>query len=219
MRNVLITGASRGLGKEILSELKKNGFNCISPSRKELDISDTRSIDTFFQKLNIPIDILINNAGINILGDIESIHSDDINNMVNINLLAPLKLIQYVSKDMKLNRYGKIINISSIWGVRSKEYRTLYSLTKFGINGLTKSLARELGEYGILVNSVAPGYINTEMTEKNVSKDEQNKIKDTIPLKRFAEPIEIAKIIAFLISDDNSYITGQTIIADGGFLA
>lgn len=219
MRNVLITGASRGLGKEILTELEKNGFNCIAPSREELDISDTRSIDTFFQKLNIPIEILINNAGINILGDIDSIHSDDINNMVNINLLAPLKLIQYVSKDMKLNRYGHIINISSIWGVRSKEYRTLYSLTKFGINGLTKSLARELGEYGILVNSVAPGYINTEMTEKNISKDEQNKIKDTIPLKRFAEPIEIAKIIAFLVSDDNSYITGQTIIADGGFLA
>ncbi len=219
MRNVLITGASRGIGKEILFELEKNGLHCIAPTREELDINDIKSIESFFQKINVTIDILINNAGINILGDIESIKNSDINTMINTNLIAPLKLVQYVVKDMKLQRYGKIINMSSIWGIRSKENRTLYSLTKFGINGVTKSLARELGEYNILVNSVAPGYVNTEMTQQNISPSEQTKIKDTIPLKRFADPQEIAKLIAFLISDDNSYITGQTIIADGGFLA
>jgi len=219
LKNVLITGSSRGIGKAILIELKEKGFHCIAPTREELDINDLDSIKSFFEKLEIPIDILINNAGINILSDIESINNSDINAMVNINLIAPLKLIQHVVKDMKLKKYGRIINVSSIWGVRSKEYRTLYSLTKFGINGLTKSLAKELGKYNILINSVAPGYVNTEMTKQNISQIEQEKIKDTIPLKRFAEPKEIAKLIAFLISDDNSYITGQTIIADGGYLA
>ena len=218
-KNILITGASRGIGKEIKKELENNGLNCISPSREELDINDSKSIENFFFNLDLDIDGLVNNAGINILGDIDSLTELDMNNMVNTNLIAPLKLIQYVSKNMKLKKYGKIVNISSIWGVRSKEFRTLYSLTKFGINGITKSLARELGEYNILVNSVAPGYVNTEMTQKNVPIEEQNKIKETIPLRRFAEPEEIAKLVSFLISENNSYITGQTIIIDGGFLA
>jgi len=218
-KNILITGASRGIGKEIKKELQNNGFNCIIPTREKLDINNSKSIEDFFFNLKVEIDGLVNNAGINILGNLDSISDTDINSMVNTNLIAPLKLIQYVSKNMKLKRYGKIVNISSIWGVRSKEFRTLYSMTKFGINGITKSLARELGEYNILINSVAPGYVNTEMTQKNVSLEEQNKIKEMIPLKRFAEPQEIAKLVAFLVSENNSYITGEIITIDGGFLA
>ena len=219
MKNILVTGTSKGIGKAIKNELVHNGYNCIAPTRSELDITDQESIKKFFDTCGLQIDGLVNNAGINILGNIESICDNEINEMINTNLVAPLKLIQHVIPGMKLNKYGKIVNISSIWGVRSKEYRTLYSSTKFGINGLTKSLARELGEYNILVNSVAPGYVNTEMTQINVPLDEQKKIKELIPLKRFAQPDEIAKLVVFLISDNNSYITGQTIIADGGFLA
>ena len=219
MRNILVTGTSKGIGKAIKNELVCNGYNCIAPTREELDITDQESIKKFFATCDLQIDGLVNNAGINILGDIESICDSEINEMLNTNLVAPLKLIQHVTSGMKLNKYGKIVNISSIWGVRSKEYRTLYSSTKFGINGLTKSLARELGPYNILINSVAPGYVNTEMTQTNVPLDEQEKIKESIPLKRFAQPDEIAKLVVFLISDNNSYITGQIIIADGGFLA
>lgn len=219
MQNILITGASRGIGFSIKKILDKKNFNCITPTREELDISDEKSIEEFFKKTTIPIEGLINNAGLNILGDIESINQTDINEMLNTNLIAPLKLIQHVVKGMKQKRYGRIVNISSVWGVRSKENRTLYSLTKFGINGVTRSLARELGKYNILINSVAPGYVNTEMTQKNVPYEEQCKIKETIALKRFAEPEEIAKLIAFLISEENSYMTGQTVVIDGGFLA
>ncbi len=219
MKNVLITGASKGIGQAIHKELLILGYHCVAPSRSELDIDSAASIKKFFNTCTIKFDILINNAGINILSDIASMSDDSIHKMMNTNLIAPLKLIQNVTKNMKLNHYGKIINISSIWGVRSKEYRTLYSATKFGINGLTKALARELGEHNILVNSIAPGYVNTKMTQQNVPLEEQEKIKDTIPLKRFAEPSEIAKLVSFLISEDNSYITGQTIIIDGGFLA
>ena len=199
--------------------MSNSNFNCICPTREELDINNSDSIENYFNKLNIEIHGLVNNAGINVLGNIESLNDEDIQNMLNINLIAPLKLIQHVVKNMRLSNYGKIVNISSIWGVRSKEFRTLYSMTKFGINGMTKSLARELGEYNILINSIAPGYVNTEMTKKNVPFEEQIKIKENIPLKRFAEPEEIAKLVSFLISENNSYITGQTIIIDGGFLA
>ncbi|MCT7635620.1 SDR family oxidoreductase [Aliarcobacter butzleri] len=219
MKNVLITGSSRGIGKSISMELRDNGYNCITPSRNELDISCVKSINQYINSLNISIDCLVNCAGINILRKINEIDEKDISSMLNANLIAPLFLIQSVSEQMKEKKYGKIVNVSSIWGVRSKEFRTLYSMTKFGINGLTKSLSRELGEYNILVNSIAPGYVNTEMTKKNVPIEEQEKIKETIPLKRFAEPSEIAKLVSFLLSENNSYITGQTIIIDGGFLA
>ena len=218
-KNILITGTSKGIGSAIKNELSNSNFNCICPTREELDINNSDSIENYFNKLNIEIHGLVNNAGINVLGNIESLNDEDIQNMLNINLIAPLKLIQHVVKNMRLSNYGKIVNISSIWGVRSKEFRTLYSMTKFGINGMTKSLARELGEYNILINSIAPGYVNTEMTKKNVPFEEQIKIKENIPLKRFAEPNEIAKLVSFLLSENNSYITGQTIIIDGGFLA
>jgi len=218
-RNILITGSSKGIGKAIKEELLLQGFHCISPTREELDINSKESIIKFFDTNKEPIFGLINNAGINIVGELGTIDDQSIMDMININLIGPLLLIQKVGKRMKEQKFGKIVNISSIWGVSSKEYRTLYSATKFGINGITKALSRELGPYNILVNSVAPGYVNTEMTKKNVPKEEQENIQGNIPLRRFAEPKEIAKVVAFLISDNNTYITGQIITADGGYLA
>jgi len=219
MKNILVTGGSRGIGLAVVKKLNTAGYICIAPTRDELDITDAISIENYFKSNKIPFDALVNNAGINILGEIETLSSDDIDAMLNTNLVAPIKLIQNVTQNMKKNRFGRIVNISSIWGVASKEQRTLYSATKFGINGITRALAKELGEYNILINSVAPGYVNTELTQKNVSTEEQEKIKAIIPLKRFAEPEEIANIVSFLLSEENTYITGQTLIADGGYLA
>jgi len=218
-KNILITGASRGIGEAIKLELSQKGFHCITPSSQELDLNCCESIKKYFETFDQDIYGLVNNAGINILSDITSLNDEKFDTMMNINLRAPLKLIQEVSQIMIENQSGKIVNLSSIWGIRSKEYRTLYSITKFGINGMTKALARELGAYNILVNSIAPGYVNTELTKKNVPADEQIKIQKDIPLGRFAEPLEIAKVVSFLISEENTYITGQTIIVDGGFLA
>lgn len=219
MKTILITGSTRGIGKAIKEKLETNGFLCICPTRDELNLDDVLSISNYIGKNELKIDGLVNCAGINILSNIENIEVSQVDDMLNTNLVGPLFLIKEICKNMKKNNYGRVVNISSIWGVRSKEYRTLYSMTKFGINGLTKSLARELGEYNILINSVAPGYVNTEMTQKNVPEEEQEKIKKTIPLGRFAEPEEIAELVMFLISEKNSYITGEVITIDGGFLA
>ena len=216
---VLITGASKGIGKAISDLLTQDDtYEILTPSHHDLDLSNRESIRTYCRK-HPNIDILINNAGINILGTVDSLSDDDIDAMLGTNLIGPIALIREVVPSMKNAGYGKIINISSIWGIRSKENRTLYSATKFALNGVTKSLARELGSYNILVNSVCPGYVNTELTQKNVPQEEQVKIKATIPLGRFAQPDEIAQTVAFLISKNNTYITGQTIIIDGGFLA
>ncbi|ORU93490.1 MAG: short-chain dehydrogenase [Cycloclasticus sp. symbiont of Bathymodiolus heckerae] len=218
-KNILVTGGSRGIGKAIKKSLECKGANCISPSRNELDISSLRSIEAFFASLDVELDGLVNNAGINIVNPVEAINDVDTEKMIKTNLIAPLKLIQYAVKGMRKKPSGRVVNISSIWGVRSKEHRSLYSLTKFGLNGITRALARELGPDNIMINSVAPGYVNTEMTNQNISSDTQKEIVETIPLGRFASPDEIAKLVLFLLSDDNTYITGQTIVIDGGFLA
>ncbi len=216
-KTVLLTGGSRGIGKAIFDELSTE-YNIIAPTRQELDLTDINSINKYFTE-DMKIDILINNAGINIIKNIESIIDEDIEKVNMVNLVAPLKLIQHCVKNMKLKKQGKIINISSIWGVRSKEKRTLYSGTKFGIIGQTKALARELGEYNILINAICPGFTATDLTMQSLSEKELNSIEKEIPLKRLANPVEIAKSVKFLISDDNSYITGQTLVVDGGFTA
>lgn len=195
-----------------------SGYRVVAPSRKELDLASETSIGQYFSASD-RFDIVINNAGINLPECIEDIVSDHIRESLSINLVAPLLIIRGCVPYMKQQGFGRIVNVSSIWGIRSKEKRTLYSATKFGLNGITKSLARELGPYNILVNSICPGYVKTRLTDQNVSPEEQEVIKRDIPLRRFAEPGEIAESIAFLVSEKNSYMTGQTLIVDGGFLA
>lgn len=219
MRRVLITGGSRGIGQAIADLLRESGdHEILTPPRGQLDLADASSVTSFLSQCP-DLDALVNVAGINILGKIEELDETVVAEMCQTNLLAPLQLIRGVVSGMRRRGGGRIVNFSSIWGVRSKEFRTLYSMTKFGLTGMTKALARELGPDGILVNAVAPGYVNTEMTRKNVPPAEQARLCAEIPLRRMADPSEIARLVRFLISDENSYITGQAIVIDGGFLA
>jgi 3-oxoacyl-[acyl-carrier protein] reductase len=120
---------------------------------------------------------------------------------------------------MMINKkHGRIVNIGSIWGIITKPGRVTYTLTKSGMGGLTRSMAVELASSNVLVNCVAPGYVNTELTRKNNPLKELEKIKKSIPLQRLAEPNEIAELVCYLCSDKNTYITGQTIAIDGGYL-
>lgn len=217
-RTALITGASRGIGAAIAARLQNEGLQILSPPSKALDLSSTVSIDTYLSQLTDPIDILVNNAGINRLGSIDEISSKDFEEVIQINLLGHFRLTQGLVKGMKARRYGRIVNISSIWSLVSRERRVTYSAAKSGINGLTRALALELAPYHIMVNAVAPGYINTELTKKNNTPEALERIAAEIPLGRLGEPSEIAECVAFLCSPKNSYMTGQVIVVDGGYL-
>lgn len=218
-RKVLITGASRGIGKAIRESLGEvPGHEILAPSRREMDLMDMRSVERY-ARAQPDVEILVNNAGINLLRTLETIDDQSFAAMIAVNLQGPLTLIRELVPHMKRRGFGRIVNISSIWGLRSKESRTLYSSTKFALNGATRALARELGGHGILVNAVCPGYVNTELTQTNVTPAEQEALKQVIPLGRFAEPEEVARLVRWLVSEENTYVTGQELIIDGGFLA
>jgi len=217
-RVALITGASRGIGAAISVTLAKAGVTVLAPSRSEMNMLDTHSIERYLSTISGPIDILVNNAGINTLAGLEELEQHGMAEMLQLNLVAPLMLTKLVAERMMKNHYGRIVNVSSIWSVVAKERRIVYSAVKSAMNGVTRTLALELGSHGILVNAIAPGYVNTEMTSKNNSTEQLRKICDNIPLQRLAEPQEIAEMVAFLCSEKNSYMTGQVLVIDGGYV-
>lgn len=216
-RTALVTGGSRGIGASIAARLREAGATVLTPVRNELDLSSNDSIESYLSALDVPVDVLVCNAGINRLGRSTELTDADIAEMFQVNLVAYMRLIRGLAPGMIERGYGRITSISSIWSVISRDRRVAYSTTKAGLNGMTRALAIELAPHSILVNAVAPGYVNTELTRQNNSEREIEEIKNTIPLRRLAEPGEIAEVVWFLCSAHNSYITGQTLLADGGF--
>ena len=216
-KTALITGASRGIGKVIAEQLKNNGLRLLTPSRKELDLLSNHSIDLFLETLTEPVDVLVNDAGINRLGGVTVFSDADLEDTMRTNLIAPIRLTRGLMPGMMQRKYGRIVNISSIWSVVSKPGRLTYSVTKSGLNAFTRSLAVEVAPYNILVNAVAPGYVNTELTRQNNSEEDIQNIQRMIPMQRLAEPEEIARLVTFLCSEQNTYLTGQCLIIDGGY--
>jgi 3-oxoacyl-[acyl-carrier protein] reductase len=217
MRTALVTGASRGIGAAIANKLKASDCTVLTPPREELDLSSDQSVESFLSRLNQPVDILINDAGINPVAMLENVDRADVSDTMQINLMAPFRLIQFLAPQMKSRNYGRIVNISSLWGVVSRAGRTTYSMSKTALNGMTRSLAVELAPFNVLVNAVAPGYVMTALTRQNNSPSEIEKIGQSIPIQRLAEPEEIAEVVAFLCSEQNTYLTGQVIMVDGGY--
>ena len=217
-KTALVTGSSRGIGKSIKEILSKDGIDVISPSRDELDLSSPKSIDEFLSQLRTHVDIVINNAGILKVGQHDEISTDDFHEVFQVNVVAPFKIISGVIEDMKQQNFGRVVNISSIWSQKSKEGRAIYSSSKAALDALTRSLAIEFASYNILINSVAPGYIETDMLKQYNTEKELSIIRDKIPMKRFGKKIEIAELVKFLCSENNSYITGQILTIDGGYV-
>lgn len=217
-RVALVTGASRGIGAAITVALETAGVTVLAPPRSQMDMLDIASIERYLSSVSGQIDILVNNAGINTLAGLNELDQKKIADMLQLNLVAPLMLTKLVAERMKKNNYGRIVNVSSIWSVVAKERRVVYSAVKSAMNGVTRTLALELGGYGILVNAIAPGYVNTELTSKNNSAEQLRQICDNIPLQRLAEPQEIAEMVAYLCSEKNSYMTGQVLVVDGGYV-
>lgn len=214
---VLVTGGSRGIGKAIAEVYQKGGYIVETPEREKLDLADLNSVSSFIDNHRVEgFDIIINNAGCNFINPIEEVGEKETFQMVNVNLLAPIRLLRGFVPYMKQNRFGRIVNIGSIWGVVAKSGRSIYSATKHGIHGITCTLAAELASYHILVNTVAPGQTMTELTLRNNSMDEIRKMETDIPLGRLAKPEEIARVVFFLGNEENTYITGQQVVVDGG---
>jgi len=240
-KTALVTGGTMGIGASVVELFHNAGAEIIVTGAdneniiRELnntaesqgkrinylraDFSEINSFDSFFKILDYykKIDICINNAGTNRNNLIENLKIGDLDLLLDINLKAPLLITQYLSKRMKEANYGRIVNLASIWSVKSRAGRTAYTITKSAIVGLTKTTSIELAPYNILVNAVSPGFTLTELTKKTLPESEYNELINIIPAHRFALPEEIAKTILFLSSDWNTYITGQNIIIDGGF--
>lgn len=218
MRTVFITGGSRGIGKAIAQKFEENGYRVVAPTRQELDLTSNESIANYIEAHKEEyFDVIVNNAGGNDIHEIDCITDAEIEDMIAVNLIAPIKLLRGLTGNMKKAGYGRIVNIGSIWAVVSKAGRCVYSATKNGIHGVTNTLAVELAPHNILVNTVCPGFTLTEMTYKNNTAAQIEEISQSIPMQRMAQPEEIAEVVYFLCSEKNTYLTGQKITVDGGF--
>ena len=236
----IVTGASRGIGRCIAEELAREGVKVIANYNKseefalqlknrlkneniEIDIvkadvskrEDIKKLIDFTLSKYGKIDILINNAGISEYKMYIDETDEDWNKIINTNLYSAFAMSQETIKNMIKNKEGCIINISSAWGLVGASMEVLYSVSKAGLDGLTKSLAKEYGPSNIRVNSISPGIIDTDMN-KNLSKEEINKIKEEIPMEKIGEPKDIAKCVKWLIND--RYTTGQIIAINGGWI-
>jgi len=241
-KTVLVTGATRGMGKQFADDFADLGANLIltgtdkdkikilnreanhdgQVTRKyyAVDFANADSTKSFIEAIEVypKIDVCINNAGINRINFIDETLIEDWKDILSVNLEAPFLITRAVSKLMKKNRYGRIINIASIFGVISKAKRSMYTTTKFGLHGLTITSAIELAPYNVLVNSVSPGFVLTELTKSILIEAEIEDLARQVPIGRFAEPDEISRVVLFLASSQNTYLTGQNIVVDGGFV-
>ena len=185
---------------------------------QQVDFLDDQSTFNFLDFLKIQqVDILVNNAGINKIGKFASIDIDDFDKILRVNLRTPFQLIQSVLPYMQEMKWGRIVNLTSIFGNITKEHRASYSSSKFGLDGMTAALAAEVSEYGILANSVGPGFVDTDMTRNVLGEDGISELMNRIPMKRLGNVTEIASLVSWLVSEENTYMSGQNLMIDGGF--
>ena len=226
-KKVIVTGGNRGIGKGIVLSLLDQGYLVLATSRdskkfdmshqnlevSNLDVCDQASIDNFQKIVNdFDPDILINNAGITKDNLFLRMTEDDWAEVIDTNLNSVFRMTKLVVRGMLKKKWGRIINISSISGSMGNPGQTNYSASKAGVEAFSRSLAKELGSRNITVNSVAPGFIQTDMTQGLIDEE----ITKKIPLQRVGSVEDVASLINFLVSEESNYITGQTLVVDGG---
>lgn len=238
MKTVLVTGGSRGIGKAIVKEFARNNYNVILNYNKSYeaakavedefknvkifraDVSNPKEVQRMISFANEQfgqIDILVNNAGIGCSGLFQDISYEEWQNVFNVNVNGVFNLTKQIIPEMISKHSGKIINVSSIWGIVGASCEVAYSASKAAIIGFTKALAKEVGPSGITVNAVAPGIVMTDMVS-NYSLEEFDDIRNQIPLGEIGTTEDIANAVYFLASDKANYITGQVISPNGGWV-
>jgi NAD(P)-dependent dehydrogenase (short-subunit alcohol dehydrogenase family) len=226
-KRVLITGGTRGIGEATTALFQKCGATVYATGRElrsdevviNVNFSDELATSIFIKETLplLDIDILINNAGINKISPFAEIATQDFEEIMQVNLYAPFAITRAVIPCMKEKKWGRIVNVSSIFGVISKEHRGAYSTSKFALSGMTKALAAEVSKFNILANCICPGFVDTALTDRILGAEGKSQLANMIPIERLAKPEEIAKVILFLASSENTYLTGQDIIVDGGY--
>ncbi|MDH4467882.1 MAG: SDR family NAD(P)-dependent oxidoreductase [Bacteriovoracaceae bacterium] len=236
-RKILITGGTRGIGCAMAKLFSQSGgqvtiTGTTNDSFKKFQQNNLNT-ELDFLKINFlnsiemneflgiveskKFDILVNCAGINALNSFENIPSQEWDNIQSINVRAPFLISQAVAKNMSTNGWGRIINVASIFGVVTKEKRLSYTTSKSALIGMTKTMAVDLASKNILVNALSPGFIDTELTMSILGESGIKEMVSKVPLGKLGDPLSVAKLALFLASNENTFITGQNIIIDGGF--
>lgn len=217
-RRVLVLGGTGDIGVAISKKLELDFEDDVIPvGGKDLNLGDANSVDLFLQRHALDFDVLVHSAGFNQPGLFESLDIDDIELTIQSNLMGFLRISKALIPHWRLKSQGNVVIISSLYGFFSRKGRIPYAISKHALIGAMKTMAIELGEFGVMVNAVSPGYINTKMTSKNNPPEVIQKLISGIPVKRLGSPEDVARAVAFLASPDNNYVNGVDLVVDGGY--
>ena len=229
-KKALVTGGTRGIGQAIAQRLHADGAEVwitgvtAGPATRgpmhyrAVELSNRAATEEFAREVEqLGFDILVNNAGINTNNPFSAIKLADFDSIHEVNVRSAFRLCQAVLPAMRRAGWGRIVNIASIFSVISKEHRATYSASKFALDGLTAGLAAEVAVEGILANCVSPGFIETDLTRKNLGEQGIRELVALVPMRRLGQPAEVAALVAWLAGPQNTFISGQNIVIDGGF--
>lgn len=229
-RLALVTGGTRGIGAAIAQRLLADGDHVMVTGTRDdgagpegcvyraVDFTDAAMTEAFADEIGgLGIDVLINNAGINAIAPFEKIDIDDFDRIQEVNVRAPFLLCRAVLPAMRAKGWGRIVNICSVWGTISKARRGSYSTSKFALDGMTAAISAEVAADGVLANCVSPGFIDTELTHRVLGDAGIAELTAQVPARRLGKPEEVAALVSWLAGPDNTYVSGQNVLIDGGF--